>query len=153
METPDDNVAKLPERQKGVFEQLDAILEKREIPLPPVEAELAAASVDSLDGDRARAEEAALVAGFTRKQMADRAYRAEHDRSERFRNHFERLAIVALWSMAIAILLIAAVWLLHMILPAERRWLTTEDLSHIQSIVTAGLLVGVIGNHFKKRLT
>jgi hypothetical protein len=39
-----------------------------------------------------------------------------------------------------------------MVLRPGDRWLSAEDLSHIQSIVTAGLLVGVVGNHFKKRL-
>ena len=116
------------------------------------EFEAAAGHEDGSANDAARKEEAGLEAGLDRDELAEQAAQSEHKRTERFRDHFERLAIFALWLFAIAIAGIAGVWLLHMILPRNYRWLTTEDLSHIQSIVTAGLLVGVVGNHFKKRL-
>ncbi len=47
---------------------------------------------------------------------------------------------------------VGAVWLWHMGAPEKWRWLKSDDVSHLQSIMTAGLLVGVIGNHFKKRM-
>lgn len=65
---------------------------------------------------------------------------------------FENLAIVALWLSAVVIAACGLIWLAHMVLPEKWRWLAKDDVSHLQSIVTAGLLVGVIGNHFKKRL-
>lgn len=123
--------------------------------LPESEAAVAfggATAADPTTGDPAQREAADFAASKSRKQLEEEAYVAEHGRSERFRNHFENLAVFALWVSAISIALVALVWLAHMIMPTSRRWLSNEDLSHIQSIVTAGLLVGVIGNHFKKRL-
>ncbi|NIJ34301.1 hypothetical protein [Sphingomonas oligoaromativorans] len=108
--------------------------------------------VDPRPLDAAQQEAADFSSGKSRDELAEEAFRGEHRRNEKFRNHFEVMAICALWLTAIAVTGIGSVWLLHMVLPANRRWLSSEDLSHIQSIVTAGLLVGVIGNHFKKRL-
>jgi hypothetical protein len=125
---------------------------REEIPgLPDFEA--AAALAEPVTNDPAQAEAAQLSEGLTKDELEKRAEVAEHGRTERFRDHFERLAIFALWVSAIAIALVGSVWLLHMVLPCRYRWLSTEDLSHIQSIVTTGLLVGVIGNHFRKRLS
>lgn len=62
------------------------------------------------------------------------------------------IAICALWMAASAIAGVGGVWLWHMAAPPCWRWLSGEDVSHLQSIMTAGLLVGVIGNHFKKRM-
>ena len=76
----------------------------------------------------------------------------EHGRNQRFREQFEWLAIASLWVSAVAILLVGGVWFWHLLLPERWRWLKPDDVSHLQSIVTAGLLVGVIGNHFRKRL-
>ena len=118
--------------------------------LPAVEAE--AAADGSNEGDYAQREAAYLSTGRTRAQMAAEAEVNNHDRNERFRNHFERLAIFALWASMLSLGVVGLVWLAHMILPPCYRWLSTEDVSHIQSIITAGLLVGLVGNHFKKRL-
>jgi hypothetical protein len=122
-----------------------------QIPKLP-QSEIEAAKGESSLKDAAQQEAATLASGLSRSQLEDNAAVADHHRSERFRNNFENLAIFALWVLSISVAAIGAIWLLHMVLPAKFRWLSTEDLSHIQSIVTAGLLVGVIGNHFKKRL-
>lgn len=119
-------------------------------PLSPSEVE--AANADVVGPDDAQREAATLSRGKSRKELEEDAFRAEFGRSERFRNQFENLAIFALWGASVSVAVTSFIWLAHMIMPASWRWLTGEDLSHIQSIVTAGLLVGVIGNHFKKRL-
>ena len=153
MEPPDDNVTPLVPRPSGGADGASPPDGRRIlIPRPPVAAEVAAANLDPESGDLARKEEAAVFAGLTRAQMAERAVRAEADRNEKFRDHFERLAIASLWMAAGTISIVGLIWLAHMVLPTGWRWLSTEDLSHIQSIVTAGLLVGLVGNHFKKRL-
>jgi uncharacterized membrane protein YjjB (DUF3815 family) len=85
--------------------------------------------------------------------MEDEAKRNEHGRNQRFRNQFEYIAIASLWLASAAITIVGGIWLWHLVAPPQGRWLSTEDVSHLQSIVTAGLLVGVIGNHFKKRLS
>jgi hypothetical protein len=117
--------------------------------LPDVEL---AASGSAVSLKNAFAEEASLSRGATPEELAQDAQEKEHHRNQRFRHHFELIAIVALWIAAAAITLIGGIWLWHMGAPARWRWLTGEDVSHLQSIMTAGLLVGVIGNHFKKRI-
>lgn len=117
--------------------------------LPPTER---AASSNSASVEKAIAEEESLTQNATPAELKRDADRREHDRNQRFRHHFELIAIVALWVAAFAITCVGGVWLWHMAAPPCWRWLSSEDVSHLQSIMTAGLLVGVIGNHFKKRM-
>lgn len=102
--------------------------------------------------DPANLEAIALSGGLSRGELEKLALVAEHGRNEKFRNQFEILAIIALWLSALVIAACGLIWVAHMVLPEGCRWLSKDEVSHLQSIVTAGLLVGVIGNHFKKRL-
>lgn len=117
--------------------------------LPPTEL---AASISRTSVERAVAEEESLSQKATPEELQKDADRREHDRNQQFRHHFELIAIGALYIGATAITGVGGVWLWHMAAPQSWRWLAGEDISHLQSIMTAGLLVGVIGNHFKKRV-
>jgi hypothetical protein len=117
--------------------------------IPPTEE---AAFGESSSIEKAWAEAEQLSRNATPEQLERDAAEREHNRNQRFRHHFELIAIVALWIAAIAITSVGGVWLWHMAAPVGLRWLKDEDVSHLQSIMTAGLLVGVIGNHFKKRM-
>jgi hypothetical protein len=117
--------------------------------IPPTEQ---AASSESSSNEKALAEEELLSRNATAEELEREAAELEHNRNQRFRHHFELISIVALWVAAIAIAGVGGVWLWHMAAPEGSRWLKGEDVSHLQSIMTAGLLVGVIGNHFKKRM-
>jgi hypothetical protein len=110
------------------------------------------ASFDTVSIDRAWLEIQSLTRNATPEQLQQDADFQEHGRNQRFRHHFEKIAIAALWVAAIAVMGVGAVWLWHMGAPEKWRWLKSDDVSHLQSIMTAGLLVGVIGNHFKKRM-
>ncbi|MGC6329152.1 hypothetical protein [Rhizorhabdus sp. FW153] len=111
-----------------------------------------AASNDSASIEKAWAEAEFLSRNASPEELKRDADRREHNRNQRFRHHFELIAICALWAAALAITGVGCVWLWHMAAPSCWRWLGGEDVSHLQSIMTAGLLVGVIGNHFKKRI-
>lgn len=89
---------------------------------------------------------------MTDEQLARRAAHLEDDRQQRFRDAFEVIAICALYLTYFTLSVMALTWAVHLILPRELRWLEAEDLTHIQTLLTAGVLVGVAGNHFKKRL-
>ena len=115
------------------------------------ESERAAATAAGADRF-AQLEEESLSQGLSENELKRQATLNEHGRSERFRDQFERLAVVALWLTALALAAIGVVWMAHLILPERWRWLSSDDLTHIQSIVTAGLLVGIVGSHFRKRL-
>lgn len=120
--------------------------------IPDIPAAETAAALDPAASAQSRAEEELLSQNATPEELERDAARQEHGRNQRFRHHFEYIAIGALYVAAIAILGIGGVWLWHMAAPTRLRWLSQEDVSHLQSIMTAGLLVGVIGNHFKKRM-
>lgn len=116
------------------------------------ESERLASSGPVQSTDFAQLEIESLTQGLSEDELRRRATNNEHNRSERFRDQFETLTIIALWAAALAIAAIGIVWIAHLLLPERRRWLSAEDLTHIQSIVTAGLLVGIVGSHFRKRL-
>jgi hypothetical protein len=111
--------------------------------LPPTEL---AASGNRASVKKALAEEESLSQNATPEELKNDADRREHDRNQRFRHHFELIAIGALYVAALAIASVGGVWLWHMAAPLCWRWLGGEDVSHLQSIMTAGLLVGVIGS-------
>lgn len=120
--------------------------------IPGLPAAEIAAAVEGISLEKAIAEVDSLSRNETPEQLERDAQRKEHSRNQRFRDHFEWIAIFALWVAAISITAVGAVWLWHMAGPEKWRWLKGEDVSHLQSIMTAGLLVGVIGQHFKKRM-
>ena len=77
---------------------------------------------------------------------------AEDGRTERFRQHFECIAIGAVWIAALALLIMSGIWLWHLMAPQRMRWLEDKDLWTMQTILTAGALLTVVSGHFKKRL-
>lgn len=116
----------------------------------PQNEQAASGNIDSIG--RAYAEYEALTRNASPEDLQKDADFREHGRNQRFRHQFELIAICALWIAAAAIAGVGGVWLWHMAAPDRWRWLKSDDVSHLQSIMTAGLLVGVIGNHFKKRM-
>lgn len=90
-----------------------------------------------------------LNRGKTREQIRQES---EDNRTEQFRNHFEWIAIIALWAIAGVVFLMGLFWAFHLVAPACWRWLSKEDLSSIQTILTASVLLGVVSGHFKKRM-
>lgn len=73
-------------------------------------------------------------------------------RNEKFRDHFEIVAICALWGVAFLFAAVAVIWFWHLLLPEKCHWLSSESVSKIQNIVTGGILTSLATGHFKKRL-
>lgn len=119
-------------------------------PIPRLEEESLADSPTSGEHDLGQEEALSLGRGLSKRDLAKEANEAEHDRSERFRNHFERIATWGLYLGAIAILAAAGVWFWHIITPWH--FLEPDQLSHLQNLVTGGVLVSVGTNYMKKRL-
>jgi hypothetical protein len=97
-------------------------------------------------------EAAQLSSGKSATELAHEANENEHNRSEKFKEHFERLAIITLWSLAVAMFAIGVVWLYHLVMPDTWHWLTEPELDTLKGLLTGGLIVGVLTNHFRKRL-
>lgn len=121
----------------------------KHIPRIPT-AELAADVSPEGAPDLGLEEAVSLGRGLSKRDLAKEADEAEHDRSERFRNHFERVAIWGLYLGALALLAGSGVWFWHIVTPWH--FLEPDQLSHLQNLVTGGVLVSVGTNYMKKRL-
>lgn len=122
---------------------------KRPIPRLPAEETLADAPVGG-EHDLGQEEALSLGRGLSKRDLAKEADEAEHERSERFRDHFEWIATRGLYVGAFAILAAALVWFWHIITPWH--FLDPDQLAHLQNLVTGGVLVSVGTNYMKKRL-
>jgi len=116
--------------------------------VPPSET----AAADS-DDSRAALESKQLSSGKSKDQLAREAEVAEHDRTEKFRQHFERIALGFLYGLGFGLIVIGMAWLFHLVTPAGWHWLSADQLDDLQGLLTGGLIVGVLTDHFRKRLS
>lgn len=98
------------------------------------------------------AETKQLSSGLSEDQIRKRSLEKEASRTERFRDNFEHIAILTLWVVWIALVIIGILWVYHIIAPPTWWRLPAQQVSQLQSIVTGGLLAGLAGGHLKKRL-
>lgn len=76
----------------------------------------------------------------------------EANRPEDYRDHFERLALWSRYLAWLALITIGGTWAYHLIAPPEWPRLPDEQVSHMQSILTGGVLTGLASGHVKRRL-
>jgi hypothetical protein len=101
---------------------------------------------------RADAEAESLSADLTEDELASRARRNEHRWQQIFKATFEILVLATLIVLFIAFFMIGVVWLIHMIVPQRYRWLTCDQVTILQDILTGGIVAGLVGEHFKRRI-
>lgn len=92
-----------------------------------------------------------LTQGKTARELKKDADQKDHDRSQKFKDHFECIAIIYLWLAAAALALGAGTWVWHMIMPWH--YLSPDQISKLQTFLTGGIIVGVVSGHLKKRLS
>ena len=80
------------------------------------------------------------------------AEKSEFKRNEGFKQHFGIITVVALYAMALGVLLFGFTWAWHILAPHCMHWLEPDELGRIQSIVTGGVLAGLIADQFRKRM-
>jgi hypothetical protein len=136
--------------------------EPRRIVPEPSPDETAPRADDS--NDPAIKEALQLSSGKTAKELEEEALKREHERDQKFRDHFELLAIAAMYVLFASLCVFGFVWVLHMILPEQcqptcwwhvccvRRWLTSDQVTILQDIITGGVIGGLLADHFRKRL-
>ena len=82
-----------------------------ELRLPPLSPQEEAALAGPLDGDlSATAETRQLSSGLSTDELKKTAVQNEANRTEKFRDHFEKLAVVTLYFTWLAFILIGATW-------------------------------------------
>lgn len=121
--------------------------------LPPLTPEEAAVVNAPASEDRRSAAEAQQFAtGLPLDQLKKKAEENEASRTEKFRDHFEGLAICTLYLVWLVLIAIGAAWVYHLLAPPHWPRLPDEQVRQLQSVVTGGVLAGIAGGHFKKRI-
>lgn len=110
----------------------------------------------------AKLEEVQFASGKSQKELEEAAKQADHGRAQRFLDQFETLSIWAMQARFGIFAVLGGVWMLHLILPERSpvlpgglllsRWLTADQVTVIQNILTGGLVAGIVTDHFKKRV-
>lgn len=133
--------------------------------LPPAPPEEAAPAAEGLH-DPGIEEAILLSRKKSLAQLREEAEAEDHRRGEKFKDHFETLAIVAMYIMFMALSIFGIVWVLHIVLPETCkpffylwgtyyclcRWLTPDQTMIVQDIVTGGLIAGLLADHFRRRI-
>lgn len=120
--------------------------------IPERPRDLAALFEQNTTDDQATAEAKQLSQGKSEEQLRDDAKAAEAERTEKFRDHFERLAIISLYVVWIAIAIIGVLWVYHTVAPPNWWRLPDDQVRNLQAIVTGGVIAGTASGHLKRRL-
>lgn len=70
---------------------------------------------------------------------AEDIFSPDQERNESEKQHFHNIKIFFLWSFMIGIAIIGFVILLHLILPEKCRWLPSNDIMNLKSILISGV--------------
>lgn len=98
---------------------------------------------------KAAREERQFAEGKSVEEMGLEARRNEHGRTERFKDHFEKLAQTGLTIAFWAAVAFAAVWCWHVIMPSCLRWLKPEELDHLQNLIAGAALDHPVSRQWK----
>lgn len=102
--------------------------------------------------DAAAQEAKQLSSGRSVRDIRREAEESDHDRSENFRDHFEKAIIFMMWVVMLGFLGLALVWAINMCIHTDLRWLTEDQMHDLQGVLTGGLLIGLVGDHVKRRM-
>lgn len=91
--------------------------------------------------------------GLDEEAIRKKAAESEHKRNEKFRDHFEKIAVIFLYLVAILFLAVGSTWFWHLLMPTSLQWLSEAQIAKLQNIVTGGILASIATGHVKKRLS
>jgi len=93
-----------------------------------------------------------LSKNLSSDDIAIAAANSEHNRTENFRDHFERIAICGLWLLAGLILVAGLAWFWHLLTPERWHWLSMDAVARLQNLLTGGIFATLAGGYLKKRM-
>jgi hypothetical protein len=110
--------------------------------------DIGAAGPDYLD--LGQQEALSLGRGLPVRDLRREADESDHDRSERFKQHFDTIGIIAMYAIAFALLVAGGFWFWHIV----TRWhfLAAGQLAVLLDMLSGGVLVSVGTSYLKKRL-
>jgi hypothetical protein len=103
---------------------------------------------DSLD--KGQQEALYLGRGSSVRDLRRETDESDHDRNERFKGHFDKVGIAALYAVSTALLIAGGFWFWHIVTPWH--FLAPTQLAVLQNMLTGGVLVSVGTSYMKKRL-
>lgn len=104
------------------------------------------------DDSKSAKEALELSSGLPEREIKKRALEAEAKRTEKFRDHFEGLAVWSLYLIWGFLVLVGIVWAYHLIVPPCWPRLPEDQVRNLQAIITGGFLAGIAGGFLKRRL-
>lgn len=90
--------------------------------------------------------------GLSLEEIQRKSEENEHHRSEKFRDNFEKVAIIFLWVLGSILVLVFVTWFYHILAPTRYHWLNTDQLDKLQSIATGGILASIATGHIRRRI-
>lgn len=120
--------------------------------LEPSVRELEALERSEPSTDAAAKEAVQLGSGLADDELARLAAGGEHRRSERFKDHFEHIAVSVLWIGGLALLAMAGTLIFHLLCPNKLRWISEHQQDKLEYLVAGGVVSGVVTAHLKKRI-
>lgn len=100
--------------------------------------------------DQGQQEALFLGRGLPERDLRKEADESDHDRNERFKEHFDNIGIAALYAVSFALLIAGGFWFWHIVTPWH--FLAPAQLAVLQNMLTGGVLVSVGTSYMKKRL-
>lgn len=121
--------------------------------IPGLPAEEAATLKDEVqEYDSGQKEARQLTRGLSQSEIEKEAAVGEHRRSEKFKDHFESLAIIGLYAVFLVFLLVGGIWFWHLLTPVSWHFLVAAQVATLQNIATGGIIASIATGHVRKRL-
>lgn len=79
------------------------------------------------------------------------AAKQEHHRTQRFRDHFDRMVVGTMWVIVVGFWLLAIIWGINLI-AGSHAWLDKDQMYNLQGLLTGGLLLGLLTKHIERRV-
>lgn len=117
-------------------------------PLPANEEEAQRSFEDQISTKEAKQ----LSSGLSANEIEKRERENEAGRAEKFRDHFEGIAIVTLYIVWSVLVIVGLLWVYHIAAPPDWWHLPDQQVRQLHGIVTGGVLAGFASGHVKKRL-
>lgn len=90
------------------------------------------------------------VASFTEKTLKEDSARQDHDRNQKWKNHFNKAFIVAFWFLWACFVFMVFSLIFHWVTPDNWHWLKAEQLDKIKTVILAALVSKAVTNQQEK---
>lgn len=100
------------------------------------------------ENELALAESLAIEEG----RLKAKALKSEHSRKEVLRNFFLYAASIFIIAGILIMLAIVITWAVHLLAPDEFHWLTQEQISELQKVLSGSLIAVIASDYIKKYL-